>query len=117
MRICQAATPKANLLENAVKTESAKRPFHEVGWIREGMSSRACISTLGQTCQEDPCRRTANALAGLILLRYGEGERTFTDFAEACDDADARVGADAGERPFDEPAGCVAPFSSPWPSR
>jgi hypothetical protein len=31
MRICQAATPMANLLENAVKTKSAERPFHEVG--------------------------------------------------------------------------------------
>ena len=51
-------------------------------------------------------------LAGLILARYGEGEKAFTDFAEACDDADARVGADARERPSDEPAGCVgAPFS------
>jgi hypothetical protein len=42
------------------------------------MSSRACISTFGQPCQEDRCRRAANALVGLILLRYGEGERTFS---------------------------------------
>ena len=81
------------------------------------MSSRAGISTLGQPSQEDRCRRPANALAALILLRYGEGERTFTDFAEACDDADGRVGADARERPSDEPAGCVAPCSSLSTSR
>src|SRR5918993_139772 len=70
------------------------------------MLSRACISTFGQPSQEDRCRRAANALAGLILLRYGEDERGFTDGAEACDDANAR------ERPSDEPAGCGgAPFS------
>jgi hypothetical protein len=71
------------------------------------MLLRACISMFGQPCQ-DRCRRTANALAGLILARYGEGEQAFIDFAEACDDADARVGAD----PCDRPVGGVAPFSS-----
>src|ERR671913_315584 len=76
------------------------------------MLSRACISTFGQPSQEDRCRRAANALAGLILLRYGEDERGFTDGAEACDDANAR------ERPSDEPAGCGGARLSPssWPS-
>ena len=118
MRIRQAATPKANFLENAVKTESAGYPFHEVGWIREwDVVEGGHVSTLGRPCQEDRGRRAANALAGLILLRYGEGEGSFTDGEEACDDADARVSAEAGERPSDEPAGCVAPSSSPRTSR
>jgi hypothetical protein len=79
MRIRQAATPKANVLEKAVKTESAECPFHEVGWIREwDVVEGGHVSTLGQPCQEDRGLRAANALAGLILLRYGEGEWTFS---------------------------------------
>ena len=67
--------------------------------------------------EEDRRKSAGRTLADLILARYGEGEKAFTDFAEACDDADARVGADPCDRPFDEPAGCVAPFSSPSTSR
>jgi hypothetical protein len=63
------------------------------------MSLRACISTFGQPCQRRTDAKTQGERSQTFLVCGGEGQRRFTDGADACD------GVDACEWLFDDPGG------------
>jgi len=53
------------------------------------MSLRACISTFGQPRPRRTDAKTRGERLQTFLVRCGEGERRFTDGADACDGVDA----------------------------